>query len=110
MSVEGGGDWKDAFYAVQKGDIDLVKYHISQGVDLDFQHMEAFSTLLLESISCNQLEIAKVLLESGADPTKPEGYSGLTPLKMAKQMKNQEMIKLLKKYLPKRHFFRLLGG
>lgn len=105
MSVEGGGDWKDAFYAVQRGDLALVNYHISQGIDVDFQHMEAFSTLLLESITFNQLDIAELLLESGADPAKAEGYSGLTPLKLAKQKKNKDMVLLLKKYLPRRSFW-----
>ena len=105
MSVEGGGDWKDAFYAVQKGDTALVKYHISQGIDLDFQHMEAFSTLLLESIEYNRLEIAALLLENGADPQKAEGYGGVTPLKLAKQKRNKAMTRLLKKYLPKRSFW-----
>ena len=99
MSVQGGGDWKDAFYAVQNGDIDLVKYHVSQGIDLDFQHMEAFSTLLLESIEYNRIDIAKLLLENGADPRKSEGYSGLTPLKLAKQKRNKEMVKLVKSFL-----------
>lgn len=106
MSVEGGGDWKDAFYAVQQGDIDLVRYHIRQGIDLDFQHMEAFSTLLLESVEHNQLEIARLLLESGADPKKAEGYGGVTPLKLAKEKKNKEMILLIKEYLPKSSLFR----
>lgn len=99
MSTEGGGDWKDAFYAVQNGDMDLVRYHIRQGIDLDFQHMEAFSTLLLESVEYNRLDIAELLLESGADPAKAEGYSGLTPLKLAKQRKNKAMVKLIKGYL-----------
>ena len=105
MSVYGGGDWKDAFYAVQRGDLALLKYHIDQGIDLDFQHAEAFSTLLLESIEQEHVSIARLLLENGANPAKAEGYSGITPLKLAKTKKNKELVQLIKSFLPKKSIF-----
>lgn len=104
MSAE-GGDWKDAFYAVQNGDFELVNYHIRQGIDVNFQHMEAFSTLLLESIEYERVEITRLLLENGADPLKAEDYGGVTPLQLAKRKKNKEIIRLLERYIPKKSIF-----
>ena len=33
-----GGDWKDMFQGVKNNDLELVKYYIKIGVDLNYQH------------------------------------------------------------------------
>ncbi|MEM6299840.1 MAG: hypothetical protein AAF740_14215 [Bacteroidota bacterium] len=34
------GDWKDLLAATQNNDLELVKYHLKQGVDINYQHPE----------------------------------------------------------------------
>lgn len=62
------GDWKDMFLAACDGDVDLVRYHLENGVDVDFVHAEFQSTVLVGSILAGQEEVAHVLLDHGADP------------------------------------------
>lgn len=92
------GDWKDMLSAVQNGDLELVQYHIGKGINPNYQHPELLVTPLIESIEYGQVEIAKYLLENGADPDLRAGFSEETPLALAKKLKNKAMIELLKKY------------
>jgi len=98
------GDWKDMLAAVQEGKIDLVKYHIEQGVNPNYQHPEFLTTPLIESISFRQYEIAKYLLENGADPKLRAGFSADTPLSIARATKDKAMIRLIKSYIPRKWF------
>ena len=97
--------------AVQNGDLDLVKYHLNEGIDINYEHPELMTTALIESISYNHLAIASYLLDHGADPTQKAWISDDDPLKMAKEAGNPEMIKLIKGHLPRRKSFisRLFG-
>ena len=95
----GGADWKDMFNGVQKNDIDLVNYYLKIGIDVNYQHPEIMTTLLIESIRCGHLTITKLLLENGAIPTKKEDFGNDTPLSVAKSLKNKEAILLLSAYL-----------
>lgn len=97
------GDWKELFAAAQKGDLELVKYHIKMGVNPNYQHPEFMCTPLIESIQHEQFEVAKFLLENGADPSIKEDFGTHTPLSMAKFTKNQKLITLVKTYLAKDH-------
>ena len=94
-----GGDWKHMFKAVQEGDLALVEYYLSAGIDPNYQHPEFMASVLVESIRFNHLEIAKLILEKGADPNIKEVWGGDTPMSVAKAKKNQEAIDLLSRYL-----------
>ena len=61
-----GGNWKEMFHAAEKGDLELVRYHLSTGIDPNYQHPEYTTGALLESIRKGQLEVAELLLEKGA--------------------------------------------
>lgn len=63
-----GGDWKEMYVAVQKGDIELVKYHIKNGIDPNYQHPEILSLPLVTAIIEGHSEIAKFLLEMAQIP------------------------------------------
>lgn len=102
------GDWKDMLSAIQEGDLELVKYHLGQGVNPNYQHPEFLTTPLIESISLQQLEIARYLLENGADPTLKAGFSMDSPLVVARQTRNKALISLVKSYLPKGNFWQRL--
>ncbi len=80
-----GGDWKEMLVAVQMGNIDLVKYHVSEGIDVNYEHPELMTTALIESIQFDQIEIARFLLEHGADPSQNAWLSKDNPLSIAKQ-------------------------
>ncbi len=95
------GDWKELFAAAQKGDLELVKYHIRMGVNPNYQHPEFMCTPLIESIQYEQFEVTKYLLENGADPKIKEDFGTHTPLSMAKFKHNQKLITLVEAYLAK---------
>lgn len=95
-----GGDWKEMFQAAESGDLELVRYHISQGVDPNYQHPEILSSALVASILSNHTDIAKYLLENGAKPDLKSYLEDMTPLQAAKKMKNRDLIALLKSQQP----------
>lgn len=80
-----GGDWKAMFKAIQENDIDLVEYYLRAGIDPNYQHPEYMALPLAESIRYAHLEVAKLLLENGADPNLIEMESAKTPLEIAEQ-------------------------
>ena len=94
-----GGDWKEMYVAAQTGNFELVKFHITSGVDPNFQHPEYMTTPLIVSIEKQEYEIAKFLLENGADPSIKEDWGTNTPLSMAQSTKNQKFIDLVQSYL-----------
>lgn len=103
-----GGDWKEMLSAVQEGDFALVKYHISNGIDPNYQHPELLTTPLIESVIYGHHAIAAYLLAQGADPALKAGFSNDSPLLEAKKSKDKQMINLIKSYLPKKGFMFIL--
>ncbi|MFK8009126.1 MAG: SDR family NAD(P)-dependent oxidoreductase [Saprospiraceae bacterium] len=96
-----GGDWKEMFNAASEGDIELVKYHLKMGVDLNYQHPEYMTSVLIECIRLGKIEMVKFLLKNGADPSATEGFGTTTTLSIAKSEKNHEAVHLLISYLKK---------
>lgn len=80
-----GGNWKELFNAACEGDLDLLRYHVRAGVDLNYAHPEFLSTPLVASILAGQAEAALILLEHGADPGLHSEFDGLTPMQAARQ-------------------------
>lgn len=93
------GDWKELFIAAEKGNIELVKYHLRMGVDPNYQHPEFMTTPLIAAIEKQQFEVAKCLLENGADPSIKEDFGTNTPLSVAQQLNNPKLITLVNAYL-----------
>jgi hypothetical protein len=73
------GDWKDAYKAACTGDIGLLRYHISNGVDVNFEHAEYPSGLLVASILSCQPSAALLLLDHGANPHGTAADMSQTP-------------------------------
>jgi len=94
-----GGNWKQLFKAVTEGDFELVSVYLKTGIDPNYQHPEFMEAPLVESIRCNHLDIAELLLKNGAEPNIKEVWGGATPLSVAENKNNQEAIELLKKYM-----------
>lgn len=94
-----GGDWKAMFKAIQENDAELVKFYLNAGIDPNYQHPEFMALPLSESIRYDHMEIAKLLLSNGAKPLIREMESALTPLALAKKIKNQHALELIKNFL-----------
>lgn len=79
------GDWKDMFLAACRGDVELVRHHAENGVDVDYAHPEFQSTALVASILAGHQEVAHLLLDHGADPGLESTLEGQVPLEAARQ-------------------------
>lgn len=98
------GDWKDMIVAIQNGDYDLVKYHISQGFDPNYHHPEMLTSPLAESIEIEHVGITELLLKNGADPKKNIGFSKDNAFKIAKVKRNKEILVLIRSFMPKKRW------
>ena len=81
------GNWKELFDAACAGEIDLVRYHIRSGVNVNHIHPEYFGTVLVACILAKQQDVALELLANGANPHLYSELDGLLPLQAAKQAK-----------------------
>lgn len=90
------GNWKELFRACTEGDLALVKYHVSEGVDLNHQHPEILSTPLVTAILNGFTEIALYLIDHGADVRLESYFDQLTPLKAAKKMNDKVVLQKIK--------------
>lgn len=79
-----GGNWKELFNAACQGDLDLVKYHVARGVDLNYAHPEFLSTPLVACTLAGQEPVALYLLASGASPTLRSEFDAMTPIQAAR--------------------------
>ncbi len=80
-----GGNWKEMFNAACEGDLELVRYHVKNGVDINYAHPEFLSTPLVACTLAGHEEIALYLLDSGANPHLPSELNALTPIQAAQQ-------------------------
>ena len=94
-----GGDWKEMFHAAQKGDLELVKYHIKMGIDPNYQHPEFLTTALIEAAQYGQAELVSYLLENGANPHIKADFGGDTAMSVAKTYRQKAVMKVLKKHI-----------
>ncbi len=87
-----GGNWKEMFAAACEGDLELVAYHVRNGVDINYAHPEFLSTPLVACILAKQEAIALFLLERGANPLLFSEVDGVRPIQAAVQvgLKNVE--------------------
>lgn len=93
------GDWKDMLQAAETGDLELLKYHLSNDVNPNYQHPELLTTPLIVSIENGHIELVRHLLENGADPYLKAGFSADSPLSVAKARRQKEIVKLIKQHL-----------
>ena len=94
----GTGDFKQLLYAARDGDLESVQYWTRRGANLNFLHAEFLFTPLHISIRNRHLNVARWLLENGADPLLTEGYSDDTPLSIAQANEDAEAIALLESF------------
>lgn len=80
-----GGNWKEMYLAARQGDLDLVRYRVPMGVDVNHAHPEFMSTPLVAAILSGQQHVAQYLLDNGADPDSLSDFDGVTPAEAAAQ-------------------------
>lgn len=97
MMATGTGDYKQLYYASRDGDLEQVKLFLADH-DLNFLHPEFLTTPLHESMRNGHLAVSQFLLQQGANPNIREGYSDITPLRIAQAAGDQAAIDLLKAY------------
>lgn len=90
-----GGDWKDLYQAAVDGDLALVRHHIQEGIDPNFQHAEVLRTPLVASLIEGHAGVARYLLEHGADPSLVSELDDMGPLQAARQYGHHEIAALL---------------
>lgn len=78
-----GGNWKEFYLAARDGDFELVRYHVLNGVDVNYAHPEFQSTALVAAILAGRLDVAQYLLDNGADPDLMSDMDGETPREAA---------------------------
>lgn len=88
--------------AAQSGDFELVKYHIKNGVNPNYQHPEILSTALVASIIAGHIEIAHYLLENGANPQLLSEFDNMTPLQAARKYQRKEILRELELLVPEK--------
>ena len=93
-----GGDWKDFYAAAERGDLACVRYHLSRGVDVDYQHPEVMQSALFISVQQGHRAVVQALLEHGADPNLPAELGNTTPLQAASQSRHWEVKQLLQRF------------
>jgi len=84
--MSSGGNWKELFNAAVTGDLDLVRYHVRHGVDIDYAHPEFLSTPLVACILAGQEAVAQLLLDSGAQVNLASEFDGMNPLQAARHV------------------------
>ena len=86
-------DGKALFDAVKTGDEEAVRRLIAEGSDLDYQF--GGDSTLENAIRYRKVNIARILLEAGANPNFQDAESGGTPLFIAAQMRDDDTLALL---------------
>lgn len=77
--------WTALAYAARNGDVDMVRYLIERGANVDAHDAaRAGETALYEAVSCGHFEVARLLVEHGADPNIP-GFMQHTALGVARR-------------------------
>ena len=89
------GDWKDLYAAAQAGDLPRVRYHLSAGVNPNYQHPEVLCTPLVASLIHGHDEVAHCLLAHGADPQLRSEFDDLTPLQAARRYGRADLLRVL---------------
>lgn len=94
------GNWKELYKAATEGDLALVKYHIKEGANPNYQHPEILATPLVAAILNHHHEVALFLLDNGADAHLESYFDNLTPLQAATKAQNTKLIDTIKNRTP----------
>ena len=89
-------DWRGRSFIFSAGDNKWLQRYMELGADLNVVEFMECSTRLGYAAFHNNLEMAKLLLENGADPNLPMEHEWARPLTQAEKQGHTEMVELLK--------------
>eukprot|EP00095_Tigriopus_kingsejongensis_P002550 maker-scaffold309_size213625-snap-gene-0.19 protein:Tk02550 transcript:maker-scaffold309_size213625-snap-gene-0.19-mRNA-1 annotation:"Ankyrin" len=80
--------------AAMAGNLEEVTMRLNLGEDVNQKLYPRFSTPLHDATICGRIDVAKLLIERGADVNLPD-YKGMTPLKASQRYGQEEIEELL---------------
>ncbi len=83
------------YQAAESGELELVRYHLAQGVDANYQHPEIMATALDASIAKGHRQVVELLLAHGADPSIKTILEGMDAWQTAIQYQRSEILEML---------------
>jgi len=89
--------WTGLHYAASAGHANVVELLISKGADISASDFHQGLTLLHYAARGGHVDVAKVLISKGVDVNAKDNY-GRSPLDLAKQQRQKEMVELLRKH------------
>ena len=101
LLVEGGADIYDFDeegvsifdMAVTYGHLEMVKYLLDKGIDVNITNRRSGFTLLMAATCYGRVEIAKILLANGADERKIDA-KGFSAIDFARKMNKKSILEL----------------
>ena len=95
LLLVGCGPRLDIWTAAYNGQIEIVKTHLNNGIDVNVNHPELKHSPLWFACDGGHLNVSRLLIKKGADinGALPKGYR--TPLGIAARNKNLNIVKLL---------------
>ena len=86
--------WTPLHHAAKEAHLEVVRYLIAAGADVNAHEEECIGNTALKLVAQNcSLELARILLDAGADPTIP-GWMGLTALDKCANRKRSEGLEI----------------
>ncbi len=83
MAMAVGGDWKAMYKAAVEGDLEQLEYWLGFDIDLDYQHNEVGTTLLIAAAAAGHRPICERLLAAGATLDVRSEWDGWTAAQAA---------------------------
>lgn len=104
--ASGGGDWKDMYKAAERGDVQCVRFHLSEGVDADYQHPEVMLSALVVSIIKAIPKWRGCCLSTEPTPTCPHSWAASLPCKPRGSTSAQSCKNFCRHWVPKKQHLR----
>ena len=105
-----GANWKDLVLLCgnkqgsDDGELSIIKNHLQNGLDPNFQHPEYMTTPLIEASRVGNVGAVDLLLGLGkADPAIESDLDGCTPLDVAMQAKQHATVDILLRAVPENY-------
>ena len=91
------GPYRDTpiYHAIRDGNVEIVQMLLSSGADTEIPN-RSDETALIAAIQDEEVEIVRLLIEAGANLDVTAKFREQTPLELAEDSRNKEMVKLLK--------------
>ena len=100
--VQDSNGYTALHFAVQCGNVEIIKWMIEKGADVDIQCKVVADSVTPLIIAANRswIDAAKLLLEAGANPRIGRAQDGFTPLHLAAKANDLQLARLILKYVP----------